>query len=111
MKKTMLLLALCAMFVGCEDKFNVSNNPLKGLTYKHINCYNGEWETFTFYSNTRYKRETQQWVDAGIKWEGYYSIKNDIIYCYYDKLPKEVEFTMTYKGDSIIKDERVFYKQ
>lgn len=103
-------MALCAMIVGCEDRINVSNNPLKGSTYKRVH-FNGDWETFTFYSNTRYKLETQQWIDAGIKWEGYYSIENNTIYCYYDMLPKEVEFTMTYKGDSIIYYDAVYYKQ
>ena len=36
MKKTMLLLALCAMFVGCEDKNGVaySDYPIAGKSYK-----------------------------------------------------------------------------
>lgn len=110
MKKTMLLLALCAMLVGCEDKITLSNNPLKGTTYTHY-YKDGDWERFTFYSATRYKREKPNWIKNGIKWEGYYSIEDNTIYCYYDKLPKEVEFTMEYKGDSIIKYDDVYYKQ
>ncbi len=106
---------------GCEDKgkninINTDNNaPLIGTTYKSIATKSVEWESFTFYEN-KYDRTCPSWIKAEIEWWGYYSLQDSIIYCYYDTKPDKVEFTMLYRGDSIIKGyedtyQKIYYKQ
>ena len=115
MKRLFLLSFIALAIVGCEDNstINKSNNkPLIGTTYKSAGQ---DWESFTF-GDDRYERVTPRWQEAGIEWLGYYSLKGDTIYCYYDKLPLSIEFTMIYCVDSIINTDnqfyyKVFYKQ
>ena len=121
MKKICLLMFAIALLAGCEQPLNEQetrtqierNTPLIGTTYK---SHNAEWESFTFYEQ-KYRRDTPLWQESGIEWWGYYSLQDSIIYCYYDQLPYKVEFTLKYKGDSIIDDDddiryrTVFYKQ
>ena len=105
-----VLTLLAAVCVGCKDKNGVSSNALAGTTYK-TTFANNDWESFVFHKN-RYERHCPSWDSKDIQWEGYYDLEGDVIYCYYDQLPKEVEFTMRYCGDSIINsDNRVYYKQ
>lgn len=107
--KKLLLPLLLFVLVGCEKTdINIENNsPLVGTTYKSMG---EDWESFSF-SKDRYERINPLWQEAGIQWLGYYALQGDTIYCYYDKLPLSVEFTMIYCIDSIIDDGRVYYKQ
>lgn len=113
MKKLLFLLSIIFALVACEDRnvvdsINVKDNsPLIGTTYKSIG---EDWESYTF-SENRYERKCQSWIDNDIQWLGYYELKDDTIYCYYDKLPLKTEFTMIYMVDSIIKGNQIYYKQ
>ena len=106
MKKTMLLLALCAMIVGCVSDINP--NPLVGNRYVSKE-YNGH-NAFTFTEKQYF------WYEDGHEnpyesWRGYYTLKNNIIYCYFDKQKRELDWEMKYCVDSIIWDDETFYKQ
>lgn len=52
MKKTMLLLALCAMLVGCEDKgIDYTSFPICGHEYREAEDY--AYHYYEFYSDGR----------------------------------------------------------
>lgn len=121
MKRAYLCIFVAMLLVGCEQSINEqktetqieSNAPLIETTYK---SHNAEWESFTFYEQ-KYQRDTPLWQERGVEWWGYYSLQDSIIYCYYDQIPNKVEFTLRYKGDSIIKNDddiryrTVYYRQ
>lgn len=110
MKKSLLFALLCSfVLVGCES---TKVNPLVGTTYKS----NDNW-AYSFLSEKQYT-----WYDTEISnmnnpdnWMGYYSFEDNTIYCYFDKFHKDLEFTLEYCVDSIIRhyddEDKVYYKQ
>lgn len=102
MKKAMLLLALCAMFVGCES--NISDNAISVADNEYEKVYSEDevWLlSFTTDSLKTYWCGTLE-VSAG------YIQKGSIVTC---KSSKGNEFTIVAHKDYVIYSDKTFTKK
>ena len=101
MKKTMLLLALCAMFVGCESDINEIIS-VAGNTYEKVYSDNEVWLlSFTTDSLKTY------WCD-NLEVSASYTQNGSIVNCISSQ---GTEFTIVAHKDYVIYSDKTFTKK
>lgn len=104
MKKIMLLLALCAMFVGCEDKNGVSYSdyPVAGKSFKHLDeDGDGDYTIYRFSKNGRLYKDYYYDDKREFGVVNYWWMEGDSVFAESGKERKDKIFRGCYYGDFI----------